>query len=87
MDWRPWDQQWRDTFLQIPEGWLDQSIGRGEFSIRALHCFDAAGIKTFRDLSRFTVGQLIGLPHFGRKTLAEVKGDLERLPRSPLAFD
>lgn len=48
------------------------------FTVRTINCFDRAGLETIGDLIQKSPEDLLLLPHFGKKSLAEVREQLDR---------
>ena len=52
---------------------LKRSINELELSVRAVHCLEAIGIKTIKDLAEKTELEMLKLQNFGKKSLEEIK--------------
>jgi len=65
---------------------LETPISEIELSVRAANCIAAANIKTIGDLVQKTEAEMLKYRNFGKKSLAEIKGILERMGLS-LAMD
>jgi len=58
---------------------LETPIGEIELSVRAANCISAANIKTIGDLVQKTEPEMLKFRNFGKKSLNEIKGILERM--------
>ncbi len=59
--------------VQTENDHLKRSINELELSVRAVHCLEAIGIKTIKDLAQKTEPEMLKLQNFGKKSLDEIK--------------
>lgn len=71
------DRVFDDTYLLSAV--LSAPVEVLEFSIRTSRCLKIAGIKTIGQLVDWTAEELLRISSFGRKSLAEIREELEML--------
>jgi hypothetical protein len=67
------------TGAEAMEKLLRRSLDEFVLSVRASNCLDAAGIRTIGQLVNKTEREMMGIQHFGEKTMKEIKGLLNSL--------
>jgi DNA-directed RNA polymerase alpha subunit len=58
-----------------------------DLSVRSINCLYNDGIRTVDQLTKFTQGEMLRIPNFGRKSLKEVSNKLDRLGLSFAAYN
>lgn len=76
------------TGVEALEKLLRRSLDEFVLSVRAANCLHAAGIRTIGQLVNKTEREMMGIQHFGQKTMKELKRLLDsiRVDGRPLAF-